>query len=189
MVVFIKKIANWHPKKTLIISLIVAAFGSFLLFLLGGIAFLASFPTFIIGLGYAGAVVSNPALMGDAIDNDELITGKRREAIYGGVNAIITKPALSVANSLFLIIIEGFGFVSPVLANGISLKQSQPFLALIGILVAFCIVPAIFLVLSAIVLRWFSLDGPEWRKKKKFIIELHERKEKEYLQKIKSEKA
>ena len=125
--------------------------------------------------------------MGDAIDNDELITGKRREAIYGGVNAIITKPALSVANSLFLIIIEGFGFLTPILVNGIYVKQTQPFLALIGILFAFCVVPAIFLALSAIALCWFPLDGPEWIKKKKFIMELHERKEKDYIQKVESE--
>jgi hypothetical protein len=46
-------------------------------------------------------------------------------------------------------------------------------------------IPAILVGVSAIVLYLlYPLDGPEWRKKKTYIIELHKKKEKEYLQKL-----
>jgi len=74
--------------------------------------------------------------------------------------------------------------VDPIIENGISIKQPQPELAIIGILIAFCILPAILIGISAITLRWYPLDGPEWLKKKNYIMELHEQKEREYLQKL-----
>jgi GPH family glycoside/pentoside/hexuronide:cation symporter len=175
MVINMKKIAKWQPKKTMIINI-------------GYNSMLAAICFLFIGIGYAGMAITNFALMGDAIDNDELITGKRREAIYGGVNAIVTKPALSIANALFLVIIAGFGFKAPIIVGGVDVKQAQDAIALTGILIAFCIVPAILLVLSALALRWYPLDGPEWLKKKKHVMELHEQKEKEYLRSL-SEKS
>ena len=123
--------------------------------------------------------------MGDIIDNDEFITGKRREGVYGGVNAIVTKPSISIANWLFVSVIVFFGFIAPVLnAQDVPIKQPQSDMAIMGILFAFCIVPAIGLFISAILMHWYPLDGREWQKKKKIIIELHDQKEKEYLQKL-----
>ncbi len=119
--------------------------------------------------------------MGDVIDNDEIITGKRREAIYGGINAVMTKPAVSIANSSFLAIIGAFGFVVPIIINGVDVKQPQSSEALTGILVAFCIFPSIFLITSALILLRYPLDGHKRLQKKNFVMELHEKKEKEYL--------
>jgi len=181
-VINLKRITIWQPKKTGIINLLLLAMGLIILFFIGQNSLFSSIPFFIIGFGYIGILVTNPVLMGDVIDNDELITGKRREAIYGGVNAIVTKPAISIAGSSFLGIIGSFGFMAPLIIGGVDVKQPQTETALIGILVAFCIFPAVLLVISAIVLRWFPLDGTEWLKKKKYIIELHEKKEKEYLE-------
>jgi GPH family glycoside/pentoside/hexuronide:cation symporter len=188
MVINMKKIAKWQPKKTMIINAYLITIGLVLLFFIGYNSMLAAICFLFIGIGYAGMAITNFALMGDAIDNDELITGKRREAIYGGVNAIVTKPALSIANALFLVIIAGFGFKAPIIVGGVDVKQAQDAIALTGILIAFCIVPAILLVLSALALRWYPLDGPEWLKKKKHVMELHEQKEKEYLRSL-SEKS
>jgi len=179
MVLNLKKIAIWQPKKTMIINALLITIGFTILFFVGNNAILAAFPFLIIGIGYAGGMVAIPVLMGDAIDNDELITGKRREAIYGGVNAIVTKPAISIANSIFLAVIGYFGFVSS--TGGI---QPQTDMALIGLLFAFCIIPAILLAITALSLRWYPLDGPEWLEKKRHIMELHEKKEKEYRQSL-----
>ncbi|MHA1499872.1 MAG: MFS transporter, partial [Promethearchaeota archaeon] len=93
LILNLKMIVKWQPKKTMIINLIFVATGAFLLFIIGRDASLASISYFLIGIGFAGGLVANVVLMGDVIDNDELITGKRREAVYGGVNAIVTKPA------------------------------------------------------------------------------------------------
>ncbi len=183
MVLNLKKIAIWQRKKTMIINALLITIGFTILFFVGSNAILAAIPFLIIGIGYAGGMVAIPVLMGDAIDNDELITGKRREAIYGGVNAIVTKPAISIANFIFLAVIGSFGFVTP--TGGI---QPQTDMALIGLLFAFCIIPAILLVLAALALRWYPLDGPEWLEKKRHIMELHEKKEKEYYQSLSENK-
>jgi len=153
------------------------------LFVVGSNAILAAIPFLIIGIGYAGGMVANPVLMGDAIDNDELITGKRREAIYGGVNAIVTKPAISIANFIYLTVIAVFGFKAPV-----DVIQPQTDKALIGLLYAFCVIPALLLAFTALGLRLYPLDGPEWLDKKRHIMELNEEKEKEYLQSLSSKK-
>ena len=58
-------------------------------------------------------------------------------------------------------------------------------MAITGVLVAMGAIPAILVGIGAIALYFFyPLDGPEWRKKKIYIMELHEKKEKEYLQKL-----
>ena len=122
-------------------------------------------------------MVAIPVMFGDTIDNDELITGKRREAVYGGVNALVNKPAISIANWIFLLTIASFGFVAD--------KQNQTEMAITGVLVAMGVIPAILIGVSAIVLYLlYPLDGPEWRKKKNYIMELHQKKEKEYLEKL-----
>ncbi len=183
----LKKIATWGSKKTAIICFSLISISFIILFFFGQNSYAAAIPIFCIGIGFAGALITNGVLMGDAIDNDELITGKRREAIYGGVNAIVTKPAISIANWMFLGMLTIFGFVEPIIENGISVKQPQSELAIIGILVAFCILPAILIGISAFALHWYPLDGPEWLKKKKYIMQLHEQKESEYLQKLSEE--
>jgi len=177
MILTIIIIPKWHPKKTAFINLVIISIGLAILFFVGRNAILAAIPYFLIGVGFAGAMVAVPVILGDTIDNDELITGKRREAVYGGVNALVNKPAISLANWMFLLILTLYGFE----AN----KQTQTEMAITGLLVATSAIPAILIGVSAIVLYLFyPLDGPEWRKKKKYIMELHEQKEKEYIQKL-----
>ena len=172
-------------KKTIIINYYLVTIGFALLFLMGQNAAAAAFPCLPLGFGFIGLLLAGPVIMGDIIDNDEIITGKRREGVYGGVNAIVTKPSLSIANWLFVTVIVWFGFISPIVNDqGIAIKQPQSELAITGILSAFCIVPAIGLGISAVLMHFYPLDGLEWQKKKKSIIELHEQKEKEYLQKL-----
>ncbi|MHA1354780.1 MAG: hypothetical protein ACTSR1_06380 [Candidatus Heimdallarchaeota archaeon] len=77
-----------------------------------------------------------------------------------------------------------FGFLPPIIVGDVSINQPQDELAKIGILVILCIIPACLLLLSAFAMRWYPLDGPEWIEKKKYILELHEQKEKEYLQSL-----
>jgi len=177
MILTILIIPRWHPKKSSFINLIIVSIGLGILFFLGRNAILATIPYFLLGLGYGGAMIAIPVIMGDTIDNDELITGKRREAVYGGVNALVNKPAISIANWIFLLTVASFGFDQN--------QQTQTDLAITGILVAIGAMPAILIGISAIVLYLFyPLDGPEWREKKNYIMKLHERKEREYIQKL-----
>jgi GPH family glycoside/pentoside/hexuronide:cation symporter len=177
MILTIIVIPRWHPKKTAFINLIIISMGFGLLFFVGQSAILAAIPFLFVGLGYGGGMVAIPVMFGDTIDNDELITGKRREAVYGGVNALVNKPAISIANWIFLLTIASFGFDPN--------QKIQTEMAITGVLVAMGAIPAILVGVSAIVLYLlYPLDGPEWRKKKNYIIELHQQKEKEYLEKL-----
>jgi len=174
-----KKIASWRPKKTMIINLLLLTMGIVILFFIGRNAILSSIPFFILGVGFPGVLIASAVIMGDVIDYDELITGKRREAIYGGVNALVQKPAISIANWLFLFVIGAFGFVE---------DGSITNTVITGILFAFCVLPAIFLGISVITMKWYPLDDPKWNKKKEKISKIHAEKEQDYLNRIKNQK-
>jgi glycoside/pentoside/hexuronide:cation symporter, GPH family len=180
-VVFMRLLDRWQAKKTIIVGFYIFTVAFVGLFFLGHSALLVSIPMAGFGFALAGALICNGVVMGDAIDNDELITGKRREAIYGGVNAIVTKPGISVANWGFLAIITAFGFVSPVQIGEDLVRQPQPASVAVGILFAMSLMPAAGTLISAIALRWYSLDGPDWLRKKKYLIELHAQKERDFL--------
>ena len=88
---------------------------------------------------------------------------------------------------MFLSLLVTFEFIDPILIGGEYVKQPQTASGILGLLIGFCLVPSILTVICAVALYWYPLDGPEWLKKKKEIIELHKRKEQEYLQKIAKE--
>jgi GPH family glycoside/pentoside/hexuronide:cation symporter len=187
MAINVVRVATLGPKRIMIVNLAVISAGFMVMFIMGQNTALVAIPTFAMGFGFAGAMVSSGVIMGDVIDNDEVITGKRREAIYGGVNAIVTKPSLSIANWLFLMMLTTFQFVDPILVGDDYVKQAQSASGILGILIAFCLVPSILTAICALALYWYPLDGPEWLMKKKDLIELHQKKEQEYLQKLVNE--
>lgn len=185
-IIAVFKVKKWGVKKIYLISFSAITIGFFLFTLTGLNAITNAYPTSIswllLSLGAAGAMIIMPVVTGDVIDNDELITGKRREGVYGGFNAIITKPAISIANAIFLWVIDDFGYV----ANPPSGHQTD--FAKLGILIAFTLIPAIFTLITTIVMKWYSLDGPEWKRKKEEIKILHEKKNTEYHKWLETQK-
>jgi GPH family glycoside/pentoside/hexuronide:cation symporter len=146
-----------------------------------GISFLISFflawslyPSFIamilIGIGISGYFITNQLVMADVIDKDEILTGKRRETTYAGMNALLTKPTNSLGPWILLSVISLFGANKP-----------------LGVMVAFTIVPAILILISAFFIKFFPLSGPEWNKKKEELHKIHQEKEKLYLEKVRSQ--
>ncbi|MFX1436545.1 MAG: MFS transporter, partial [Promethearchaeota archaeon] len=120
---------------------------------------------------------TNQVLIADVVDYDETRTGKRRETTYSGINALLTKPAISIANWLFLEIISRFGFQEAL--------QTQEYLAQLGILIGFTLIPAIFLIIGGIFMFLYRLDGPEWLSQKELLIKIHKKKEIDYLNYLK----
>jgi len=49
------------------------------------------------------------------------------------------------------------------------------------------IIPAIFVLLRAIVMKFYPLDGPEWLEQKLKLNRIHEEKEREYIKYIKEQ--
>ena len=117
-------------------------------------------------------MLSNQVVIADIVDYDEIRTGKRRETTYSGINALITKPAISIANWMFLTIIAGFGFN----------KDAITFDAQLGIMIGFALIPSIFLIFGALVMLYYKLDGPKWLSQKEEIMKIHKEKERNYLE-------
>lgn len=117
--------------------------------------------------------------MKQLLDLDEVLTKKRLETNYSGVNALLTKHAVSIAPWLFLLIIDAFGF-----DNMATIKSRN---AQLGIMIGFCIVPAIFIFFAALAMNYFPLRGPEWKKQKAELHKVHQEKEKAYLESLREE--
>ena len=167
-------------KQVYIIGLLLAGTGLVLLFFSGSWMIPVMISLTVLGIGFAPVLLINPPLMADVIDYDEMITGKRRETSYAGMNALITKPAISFGNALFLLIINRFGFDN---AKTIQLDS-----AIFGIQLGFTLVPAIFFLLSALtLLKWYGLDGEEWIAKKAKLGKIHLEKEREYIERLQKE--
>lgn len=140
------------------------------------------FPLLAILGGLLCYIIFNAPLMADVIDYDETLTGKRRETTYAGINALITKPAVSIGNALFLGIIALYNYDS-----NISDPKGQDVSVATGVIIAFTLIPAICLIIGVISLKWYPLDGKEWNLKKKELQRIHIQKEKDYIESLKKE--
>ncbi|MDY6876773.1 MAG: MFS transporter [Chloroflexota bacterium] len=95
------------------------------------VGFLPGIPKIVQGAVYAGLTglpfcalyVFPNALLGDVIDYDELRTGERREAMYFGVFATISKVARALSTALFGFILGTFGYSG---ANPLGIRLMGP---------------------------------------------------------------
>ncbi|MFW9937364.1 MAG: MFS transporter, partial [Candidatus Thorarchaeota archaeon] len=177
IIVFNKLVVKYGVKKTFISAILFTGVGFFLIFFFGWTFSSAITGFIIIGIGFSGYMLVNQVLVADIVDYDEIRTGKRRETTYSGINALITKPAISIANWLFLLIIDVFGFDPE--------QVIQDFPAQLGIMMGFALIPSIFLIFGGLVMFKYSLDGPQWLAQKEEIIKIHEEKERAYVDYLK----
>ncbi|MFW9902599.1 MAG: MFS transporter, partial [Candidatus Thorarchaeota archaeon] len=162
LIVHNKLIRKYGVKKTFIFAIMLGGIGFLLVFFFGWTIFSAIIGFVIVGIGFSGYMLSNQVVIADIVDYDEVRTGKRRETTYSGINALLTKPAISIANWLFLFIIDSFGFDPE--------QTIQSFPAQLGIMMGFSLIPSIFMIFGALVMFKYSLDGPQWLAQKEEII-------------------
>ncbi len=174
-----KLLTKYNLKKLYISGLLIASLGFLMLFFSGTNPVFSFISLAVIGIGFSPITLTGPPLMHDIIDYDEILTGKRRETTYAGVNALITKPSISIANALFLMLIKASGF-----DNSLTV-QSEP--AQKGILMAFSLIPFISLLLATFFVYFFPLSGKEWQKQKMELNAIHQQKEIDYLEQLKGE--
>ena len=155
-----------------------------LLLLLAGIALLliVVVPTPVIpvcvavaGFGLAGPQTLTNILFAQVADEDELRTGVRREGAFFGVNALLTKPAQSVALALSPFILEATNFVTRE-ANQGQIYLNQPPAAISGIKVLVGLIPGLAMILGTIILIWFPLRGEHLIRVQEQVLALHARK-------------
>jgi GPH family glycoside/pentoside/hexuronide:cation symporter len=127
------------------------------------------------GLGLAGPQTLTNVLFAQVADEDEVRSGVRREGSFFGVNALVTKPAQSLALSLSPIILQATRFVSRS-ANGGVIFLDQPASALFGIKVIAGLIPGIAMLMGALILFLFPLHGEYLNKIQAQVLELHAQK-------------
>jgi GPH family glycoside/pentoside/hexuronide:cation symporter len=99
----------------------------------------------------------------------------RREGAFFGVNALLTKPAQSVALALIPFILEATHFITRE-ASGGQITLDQPAGALFGIRVLVGLIPGVAMLLGAIILIWFPLRGRYLAEMQEQVLALHARK-------------
>lgn len=168
-------------RKSILISIPIVSVGLFLAFFPTNL-WQAVLPVVLIGIGESSLMIfMDPALM-DVADSDELKTGRRREASFFGVNALITKPAESIAVWMWTGLLSLFAFVQPVIDEwGIAYPQPQTAESLFGIRILMSVVPAIMVLLLLIPVYFYPLDGSKYREMKQLVHQLHLKKEKKLL--------
>ena len=154
-----------------------------LLFIAGIGLLLISFvpnPLILICLAMAGFGLSGPqtltnVLFGQVADEDELRSGVRREGAFFGVNALLTKPAQSVALALIPFILEKTLFVTRE-ANGGQIFLNQSASAILGIKSLMGLIPGTALILGAVLLFWYPLRGRYLEDVKEKVLAIHAEK-------------
>ncbi len=178
--VFSFLVPKYGLKKIQLFGLLFSAFAFLISFFVAEVLIPALIVFSLIGIGMAARVVSEQPIMGDLIDYDETLTGKRRETSYAGINALFVKPSISIANWLYLTIFTVYGF-----DETLNVQSDH---AKVGIMIGFFLVPSILFLIAGILFKWYPLHGKEWDSKKEEISKIHLQKEKDYLEYLKISK-
>jgi len=134
---------------------------------------------FFAGLGLSGPLVLTNVLFAEVADEDEIKSGVRREAAFFGVNALITKPAQSVALAIVPFLLELGHFVTQEENGGIPFLN-QPTEAILAIKISIGLLPGIALLVGAIILQFFPLKKQYLKEIQIKIIQIHNEKKQKY---------
>lgn len=183
LVFWLKNYNKMGLKVMMIVMCSTFAFGLLFMIPFGVYEFGAAVSFFFIGVGFSGGMYLIPLLNGDVIDYDESKTGLRREGMYAGVNSLVTKPAISIANALFLGVLGWFSYNFDIEAG---LQTST---AKYGIIIAWVAFAALFVILSLVAMCFYPLHGKEWEDEKNKLAVIHRDKQEKYEKEMLAKKA
>ena len=129
----------------------------------------------VAGFGLAGPQTLTNVLFAQVADEDELRSGVRREGAFFGINALLTKPAQSVAIALIPFVLEAGKFVTRE-ANQGQITLDQPAAAVFGIKSLVGLIPGAAMLLGALILVWYPLRGSYLTEVQDKILVLHKEK-------------
>jgi GPH family glycoside/pentoside/hexuronide:cation symporter len=130
------------------------------------------------GFGLSGPQTLTNILFAQVADEDELRSGVRREGAFFGMNALVTKPAQSLALAIPPFLLEATHFVTREANNNV-IFLDQPASAIFGMKIFVGLVPGIAMLLGALILFWFPLRGERLARMQHDLLELHARKKDE----------
>ena len=150
-----------------------------------GLIAIAFVPTVLIpacialaGLGLAGPQTLSNVLFAQVADEDELRSGVRREGAFFGVNALITKPAQSIAIWIIPFILERTNFVTRASQMGETFLN-QPAQAIMGIKIFSGVIPGVACLIGALLLVWYPLRKARLEEVQNKVLLLHHEKKQE----------
>ncbi len=165
--VFEKLQKRYGLRNSFFIAIILMIIGCLGLFFAKSIVLMAFSYGLCLWMAALWWLLVNP-MVGDIADEDELKTNNRREGMFFGTNALITKPASSLIIFVFTAIIEFYGYDSH-----LNIQSSE---ALFGIRLGLGILPLAFLVLAFIALYFYPLHGRKLKQVKMNLDYLHSKR-------------
>ncbi|MHA1266052.1 MAG: MFS transporter [Candidatus Helarchaeota archaeon] len=143
------------------------------LILVGSLPDLVAITGFLLfGLGLFGIMALINVAYGAVADEDEVKTGTRREAAIFGINALITKPAQSLAGAFITFMLFAFLYHEPI--GGV--PQPQTAYTLLGMRLAIGVIPGFIILISLLIFKHFPLYGSYLTAIKTTMFKLHKKK-------------
>ena len=131
------------------------------------------------GVGLAGPQTLTNVLFAQVADEDELRSGQRREGAFFGINALITKPAQSIALWITPFILERTNFITRA-SNAGEIFLDQPANAIMGIKIFAGVIPGAACLLGALLLIRYPLRGERLADVQKKVLVLHKQKKQQF---------
>jgi GPH family glycoside/pentoside/hexuronide:cation symporter len=123
--------------------------------------------TLIPGFGIGGVLMTEIPFSA-AIDYDELLTGKRREATYNGILTLIARLAIALSGLALMIVQFFFGFEAG--------SESQTASALLGLTLLVSLIPFVVGLIALIVFSFFPITYIYFREIQSKLKVLHEKR-------------
>ena len=149
---------------TFFLVIVLLILGSTGLFFAQSVVFMAICYGVCLCMATVWWLLVNP-MVGDIADEDELKTNNRRDGMFFGTNALITKPAASLIIFVFTAIIQVYGYNSNLNVQSVQAK--------FGIRLGVGILPLIFLVFAFISMYFYPLHGKKLKQIKLELDNLH----------------
>ncbi|MCD6514012.1 MAG: MFS transporter [Candidatus Odinarchaeota archaeon] len=166
LIIWNKVVIKVGPKRTAIYAL--ASFAIVLFPLL----FVSDYTQLLIlaapiGIALAGPMFIVDILIADVIDEDEVRTGRRREGMYFGTNALIMRLSTLLV-SLAVLILAPLGYIEGAVV--------QPPSAIFGIRLLMSIFPIIGIIIGLLIIRLYPIDKEYRDEIKKKLEKIHAEK-------------
>lgn len=141
--------------------------GAIMLFVVNYVMFIIAIAIF--GIGLAGVILLPQTLYADVIDEDETITGVRREGMYNGIRSFISKSSVSISYVTMGIVLSVSGFQAG--------AATQSDTALLGIRLLIGLIPAVVMFIGILIYIHYPLKGERLEKVKEEVIRMHKEKQ------------
>jgi len=135
------------------------------------------------GFGLSGPQTLTNILIAQVADEDEVRSGVRREGAFFGINALLTKPAQSVALVLIAQILATAKFVTRESNQGV-IFLDQPEGAIFGIKTLVGLISGIAMLLGALILVWYPLKGKYLQEVQSKVLEMHAEKHAKFAKRV-----